>query len=40
MRVPVWSITYYLNEYDENDNEEDSHIGYNRFLLQQINFWL
>ena len=25
-----------MNEYDEYDNEEDSYIGYNRFLLQQL----
>ena len=25
-----------MNEYDEHDNEEDSYIGYNRFLLQQL----
>ena len=25
-----------MNEYDESDNEEDSYIGYNRFLLQEL----
>ena len=25
-----------MNEYDEYDNEEDSYIDYNRFLLQQL----
>ena len=25
-----------MNEYDEYDNEEDSNIDYNRFLLQQL----
>ena len=25
-----------MNEYDEYDNEEDSYIGYNKFLLQQL----
>ena len=25
-----------MNEYDEYDHEEDSYIGYNRFLLQQL----
>ena len=25
-----------MYEYDEHDNEEDSYIGYNRFLLQQL----
>ena len=25
-----------MNEYDEYDNEEDSYIGYNRFLLRQL----
>ena len=25
-----------MNEYDEYGNEEDSYIGYNRFLLQQL----
>ena len=25
-----------MNEYDEYDNEEDSYIGYTRFLLQQL----
>ena len=25
-----------VNEYDEYDNEEDSYIGYSRFLLQQL----
>ena len=25
-----------MNEYDKYDNEEDSYIGYNRFLLQQL----
>ena len=25
-----------MNEYDEYDNEQDSCIGYNRFLLQQL----
>ena len=25
-----------MNEYDKYDNEEDSYIGYNRLLLQQL----
>ena len=25
-----------MNEYDEYDNQEDSNIDYNRFLLQQL----
>ena len=25
-----------MNEYDEYNNEEDSYIGYNRILLQQL----
>ena len=25
-----------MNEYDEYDTEEDSYIGYNRFLLQLL----
>ena len=25
-----------MDEYDEHNNEEDSYIGYKRFLLQQL----